>query len=159
MRQAIKRTVAGKLRIRAQKKEYENLLNNSGIYVIVNIINQHKYIGQSKHIKERWRSHLNSLEKNKHPNAYLQNAWNMYKKDSFVFEVLELCGFGELNEKEQYWIERLHPEYNIVKNIYEFFDVPKERELPDGYIKTGETFTRPKWHLWVYGGHRKSDCD
>jgi group I intron endonuclease len=37
----------------------------------------------------------------------LQNAWNKYGSESFVFEVLEHCDKNLLQEKEQYWIDLL----------------------------------------------------
>lgn len=159
MKNKINRFVVDKIKYKVLNREYKETLNNSGIYAIVNIINDHKYIGQSKDIGVRWKEHKYSLHKNTHYNDYLQNAWNFYKKENFRFEVLEFCGLEELNDKEQYWIERLDPEYNIVRNVLEFYATDKDRIYPDGYTKSGENFMRPKWHLWVYGGHRKSEYE
>lgn len=38
-------------------KNIENLPVNSGIYMVVNLINNKKYIGQSKNIRKRFQSH------------------------------------------------------------------------------------------------------
>lgn len=158
MRALVKRIVLENHKISARKREYKELSSGSGIYVILNITNNHKYIGQSKNIKDRWADHKWSLNGKKHSNSYLQNAWNLYGKENFKFEVLELCGYGELNEKEQYWIERLKPEYNIAKNVYEWYRYKREDDKGNEYKREGESFTRPKWHLWVYGGHKKDSC-
>jgi group I intron endonuclease len=105
-------------------------------------------------ISLRWNGHRRELRKRRHGNAYLQNAWNCYGESSFRFLVLGFCKCHELDEREQYWIERLSPEYNIAKNIYEWWaDTGKKENCPDGYTKSGESFERPVWHLWVYGGY------
>lgn len=75
-----------------------------GIYKIVNIVNDKIYIGQSKHIKQRWCEHKKELKKNKHRNEYLQRAWNKYGESNFIHEIIELCDESELDEKEVYYI-------------------------------------------------------
>lgn len=138
------------------KREHEKELSGKvGIYAIINITNNHCYVGQSKDIRSRWKGHRGSLNRGSHGNAYLQNAWNFYKEQSFKFAVLEVCNYEELNDKEQYWIERLNPEYNIARNVFEWSAYKaSDNDIPDGYVKPGESFQRPQWHLWVYGGHR-----
>lgn len=76
----------------------------TGIYCIENLINGKKYIGQSKDISQRWKSHLCSLRKNKHSNEKLQNAWNKYGEDNFSFKVLETADYGSLDSLEVYYI-------------------------------------------------------
>lgn len=78
-----------------------------GIYKITNTANGNVYIGQAVNINARVTSHINNLKSNNHVNKHLQNAWNKYGQDSFVFSVLELCEFctaEQLTEREQYWI-------------------------------------------------------
>jgi len=156
MENKVKNTRMSYLKTRAIKNQYNDALKGAiGIYLISNIINNHKYIGQSMDILKRIKYHKRDLERGKHFNKYLQNAWNKYGGSSFKFSVLETCKIIELSDKEQYWIERLKPEYNIVKNVYEFYAYKtSESDYPDGYKKDGETFSRPKWHLWVYGGSK-----
>jgi group I intron endonuclease len=59
------------------------------------------------------------LLKNKHDNSILQNAYNKYGKDSFEFEVIETIEIDDdikkrLLDREQFWIDALNPEYNIL---------------------------------------------
>lgn len=77
---------------------------DSGIYCIENMVNHKKYIGQSKHLKERKIQHLRELRKGCHYNSYLQYAWNKYKEDDFSFYVLEYCDEILLDDKEKYYI-------------------------------------------------------
>jgi len=80
----------------------------SGIYSITNILNKYKYIGSSDNIEIRWRNHLNLLKNGKHPNAHLQNSYNLYGLDNFLFEIIEKCEIVDLIEKENCWIKNLN---------------------------------------------------
>ena len=76
----------------------------SGIYCIENIINNKKYIGQSVNIYDRWYKHKRELRSNEHFNTHLQNAWNKYGEDCFVFYIVDICDTTLLDEKEKYYI-------------------------------------------------------
>jgi group I intron endonuclease len=59
------------------------------------------YIGKALNFSRRKREHLTHLNNNRHHNAYLQNAWNKYKKDAFIFEILfERIQIQNLNQLE-----------------------------------------------------------
>lgn len=77
----------------------------SGIYCIENMINNKKYIGQSKNINDRWYKHKNELNRGVHDNDYLQKSWNKYGEENFRFYILEYCDIDELDDKERYYIE------------------------------------------------------
>ena len=49
-----------------------------GIYCIENMVNEHKYIGQSINLKDRLYGHKTKLKHNKHQNRHLQFAVNKY---------------------------------------------------------------------------------
>lgn len=127
-----------------------------GIYVIINKLNNHKYIGQSKNIENRWWYHRNSLRKKKDYNPYLQRAWNKYKEMNFELVILEICNNDKqtLDFQEQYWLEKLKPQYNINSNVFDWTSKKRKSSatysLSDNSIEKG-TFIRPSWHRTVYG--------
>lgn len=95
-----------------------------GIYKIVNTINNKVYIGQSKHIKERWSEHKKGLRKNRHKNEYLQRAWNKYGESSFIHEIIEICDEFQLDEREIYYI-----------NFYDSMNSDKGYNLHSGGLR------------------------
>lgn len=83
----------------------------SGIYKIVNLLNEKIYIGSSKDVDKRFKRHLRDLRKGRHHNIYLQRSWGKYGGEFFKFEVIEET--ADLFPREQYWIDFLKPAYNI----------------------------------------------
>lgn len=81
-------------------------------YRITNKINNKVYIGiTEKTPEERWKQHQKALVKNKHPNWKLQEDWNSFSKDNFIFEVIEVldCETIEIGYQKEY---ELIQEYN-----------------------------------------------
>lgn len=76
----------------------------SGIYKIVNIVNNKLYIGKALNINNRFRCHIYELNNNKHNNEHLQSAWNKYGEKNFKFEILKECHIDDLNDNEEYFI-------------------------------------------------------
>lgn len=88
-------------------------LKRSGVYIILNKLNNHRYVGSSKNIYSRLLKHRSLLRAGKHENSHLQNAWNKYTESNFDYAVLEYCEIDKLYEREQFFIDTLSPEYNI----------------------------------------------
>jgi hypothetical protein len=92
-----------------------------GIYKILNTVTNKVYIGSTFDFKTRKRIHLKDLRNNKHHSKYLQNSYNKYGEDIFVFEILEIIeDNSNLLIKEQYWINYFQSfdekkGYNILK--------------------------------------------
>ena len=61
---------------------------DSGVYMIKNIINGKVYIGSAVHLCDRLSKHFHDLTNNKHHSMHLQNAWNQ-NKDYFISLRLE----------------------------------------------------------------------
>jgi group I intron endonuclease len=102
---------------------------NACIYKITSA-NGKQYVGSTvKGFEWRKKKHLNELRKNKHHNRHLQNAFGKYGENSFVFEVLEIVyDVSILTKKEQEWIETLHPEYNVLRDIKSHIGVKRSKE-------------------------------
>jgi group I intron endonuclease len=56
------------------------------------------------------------LRQNKHYAKHLQNAWNKYGADAFVFEILLYCGSEDCLAFEQIALDCYKPEYNSAKD-------------------------------------------
>lgn len=85
-----------------------------GIYSITNIINGKQYIGLSEDIYERWGEHKRKLNRNKHINTHLQNAWNKYGEEAFEFKIIKCCKERYLDRFEKLYIDI----YDTFKNGY-----------------------------------------
>lgn len=92
-----------------------------GIYSITNIKNGKRYIGKTQmNFGDRFDSHKSLLRNNKHFNTKLQNAWNKYGEDNFVFDVVEVVedkqNLEKFNELEIGYIQSfnsINDGYNI----------------------------------------------
>lgn len=76
----------------------------SGIYWIVGPSGK-AYIGSSKNVAARLRSHRSELQRGVHGNAHLQRAVNRHGFDRFLFQVIEYCEVDKLLEREQFHID------------------------------------------------------
>lgn len=98
-------------------KNIENLPTSSGIYMVVNMVNHKKYIGQSKNIKKRFQSHHlvdYKNENNCNYNTKFYQAIRKYGIDNFEVIVLQLCKEEELDDLEIKFIK----EFDTFKNGY-----------------------------------------
>lgn len=85
----------------------------SGIYQILNLITNEKYIGSSKNLKNRKSQHFTSLRRNVHNNLHLQNAFNKHGEQNFRFEILASnIPIEDLIDLEQLCLDVTQPEYN-----------------------------------------------
>lgn len=104
------------------------------IYLVINKINEKKYIGQTvtkvwkdhqTPIKERWKREIStsfSRKKNKSQLRYIEYAIVKYGSSNFILlELDQASNQVELNAKENYWMEHfdtLNPEkgYNVMES-------------------------------------------
>lgn len=77
-----------------------------GVYAVKNTKNNKRYIGSSSDLSVRKSNHFCKLRDTNHYNTYLQEDYNLYGKENFIFEVLEYCKKEELIEREQYWMDK-----------------------------------------------------
>ena len=94
--------------------------SNCGVYCIRCKVNNKAYIGSSVHIKKRWTEHKSLLKAGKHYNNQLQEDYNKYGADSFLYTILINCKSQMLNKYENKYILLFNTRdisvgYNIIK--------------------------------------------
>lgn len=62
-----------------------------GVYIIKHILSNKIYVGSSCDVKKRMKDHFYFLNTNRHHSQHLQNSWNKYGKDQFVFKQVKEC--------------------------------------------------------------------
>ena len=72
------------------------------IYKLTNLEDGKVYVGQTNNLDIRKNRHFYDLKKNKHHNKFLQNSYNKYGEENFIFECVEIT--DNLDERELYWI-------------------------------------------------------
>ena len=117
---------------------------NGVIYLIKNLINKKKYIGQTIDFEKRKNRHVWELNNERHDNKYLERSWHKYGQENFKFKIIESdISLELLNIKEKFYINK----YNTFDNGYNLtkggkgkrgFEVSKEtkekmREASKGF--------------------------
>ena len=93
----------------------------TGIYQITNKVNGKFYIGQSIDIEERFLAHKREAQ------PKMREDVELFGWDNFEIEVLEECPREVLNDRENFYIEKLNPEYNTIK-IHNWTHTPETCE-------------------------------
>ena len=88
----------------------------SGIYMWTNKINDKIYIGSAKDLSKRLRkyfstSHISGVKSI----MIIYRALLAHGYDNFKLEILEHCEPSELIKREQYYLDLLKPDYNVLK--------------------------------------------
>lgn len=111
----------------------EVIYRQSGIYKIENILNGDFYVGSSIDVYKRYYQHRTLLKRNKHWSTHLQNSWNKYGADNFVFTVLEYSNLdvNGLRDLEQQYLDNLKPIYNLSMEVFSLSIYPR----PESHIK------------------------
>jgi len=118
----------------AVKKEIlQDNKGKPGIYRWINKINGNSYVGSAVNLSKRLTSYysVKELAKNTRP---IQDALLKHGHKNFSLEILEYCDKTSLIKREQYYLDLLIPEYNILKYAYSVL----------GYKHTQETIEKLK---------------
>jgi group I intron endonuclease len=87
----------------------------SGIYMLTNKITKDIYIGQSINLSNRFKNSL-SLSYIKSKDSFrISKALIKYGYSNFSLTILEYCNKSDLQAREQYYFDKLNPQYNILK--------------------------------------------
>src|ERR1700722_5372214 len=101
-----------------QKEEIcKNNKNKSGVYRWVNKVNGKSYIGSSASLGNTilFYYYLSSLKRKVKGSIIIYRALLKYGYKNFSLDILEYCEPNALFSREQYYIDLLKPEYNILK--------------------------------------------
>ncbi|MDD4238416.1 MAG: DUF2087 domain-containing protein [Desulfotomaculaceae bacterium] len=99
------------------KQQYKEIKTEGGVYQIRNTKNQKVFVITTPNLKTINGRQM-ELVRGGHRNKQLQEEWNLFGKEAFVFEVLEILeekeeGFfdkaDELKKLETKWLEKLQP--------------------------------------------------
>lgn len=112
------------------KREYKERQKPAGVFQIKNTANGKVLLSSSLNLEGPLNAHRFMLTVGSHRNKTLQQEWNEYGPDKFVFEILEVVKVkddpsfklgDELALLEQIWLEELQPfgdrGYNTGPNI------------------------------------------
>ena len=98
-----------------EKNILEENKGKSGIYMLTKKLTNDIYIGQSIDISKRFINYFN-LSYIKSKNSFIiSRALIKYGYSNFSVTILEYCDKSDLNLREQYYFDKLNPQYNILK--------------------------------------------
>ncbi len=100
------------------KREYKEQPKLAGVFQVKNTVNGKVLLGSSLNLNGPLNSHQFMLKTGHHSNKVLQQEWQEYGVDKFVFEILEVVQVSddpnfnlkdELTLLEEIWLEKLQP--------------------------------------------------
>jgi group I intron endonuclease len=101
------------------KKFIFNDNKKAGIYMFTNKLNNKQYIGSAIDLNKRISAYFQKAYLNHHryKKYLIVKAINKYGIDNFYIYILEYTDNNRFNliKREQYWIDNIKPEYNILR--------------------------------------------
>lgn len=86
-----------------------------GVYLLRNLNNKKFYIGSSSDLRRRFKEYYNVNHLLRNKNLAICAALIKYGYSQFSLEIIEYCDLSVLFKREQYYLDLLKPEYNILK--------------------------------------------
>lgn len=107
-------------------KFYENIFDmkkdilnenkgKSGIYMLTNKVTKNIYIGLSTDLSKRFKNYFSLSYLKSKTNLIINRALIKYKYSNFSLTILEYCDKSNLKIREQFYIDKFNPQYNILK--------------------------------------------
>ena len=104
--------------IKENKKEiYKELRNKSGVYILINNINNKLYVGSSINLTKRMVSYFYYTNSDNESKSVIIRAMKKHDISNFSLGIKELCKKDSqiCLELEQKWIDYYKPSYNVLK--------------------------------------------
>lgn len=101
-----------------RKRTYQEQPKSAGVFQVKNTVNGKVLLGSSLNLHGPLNAHRFMLKMGSHSNKQLQQEWNSYGSDAFVFEILAEVRVtdepnfhlsDELTLLEEIWLEELQP--------------------------------------------------
>jgi group I intron endonuclease len=92
----------------------------TGVYILVNLVNGHNYVGSSVNLAGRMLNYLNNafLKNQKNSNMPIVKALLKYGQDNFAVLIVEYTDIKILTVRETYFISKFLPYYNVLNTGY-----------------------------------------
>ena len=113
-------------------------MKRCGIYIIINKVNGHHYVGSSRNVVKRFKDHVRDLKYNRHSSRHLQNAWNKYGAEQFVFHVFASATLKTMRKIEAIYLLILPCQYNNMRTVDEQISHSHETRAKIGAIHRGK---------------------
>lgn len=129
--------------------------NKAGIYIWINLINGKSYVGSAWDLSNRFKqyfrkSFLDASREIKKNRSKIYRALLRYGYSAFKLEILEYCEKDIIIAREQYYLDTINPEYNILKvarSLLGFKHSPESLELMRKIIKEKGSSATPESRL------------
>ena len=106
--------------------------NKAGIYCWTHIKSGKKYVGSSVDLYRRFTQYYNiKYIVRASKSSLICRALLKYGYSSFSLDILEICDISVIIQREQYYIDHLNPEYNILKVAGSLFGYKHTQESLD----------------------------
>jgi len=138
---------------------YNENYKKSGIYRWNNLITGKSYVGSSIDLSHRFTQYYSTIHLKKHKTSVIYRSILKYGYNKFSLDILEYCKPSLCISREQYYLDLLKPEYNILKiagsrlgskqsEAAKFnISIAQKGELNHFYGKTHTDETRKKMQL------------
>lgn len=134
-----------------KKTILEENKSKSGIYMFTNKITSDFYIGQSKNLYNKFLNYFNPSYLKRTKNSRISRAMLKYGYSNFSLSILEYCDKADLTSREQYYLDKLNPVYNILKIAGAYVDVFTHTEETKNKISEALKEIRKGENSYWYG--------